>query len=219
MVSVEEYLAEKNFNYPYRKSIATAGILRGSGECVKKAEEFWYIDHGYFHRTNHPPDCDGFYRIGYNTLWSSGEGTYTWDRFNSFKIGLGSWRRHGRHIVLVPPSKYMGSFLNRVWWLEKTQRELSKYTDRKILVSTKFKNPVSEVMKNAWCIVADHSNSAIDAMIAGIPAIFTNPTRKLGSIKDIETPPMDREFFKNLAHNQWTLEEIKSGKAWSDLNG
>ena len=56
-------------------------------------------------------------------------------------------------------------------------------------------------------------------MAQGVPAIFTNPARKLGSIEDVENPPMDREFFKNLAHNQWTLEEIKSGRAWENLNG
>ena len=96
LVTTEEYLSEENFNYPYKKSIATAGILRGSGECVKKAEEFWYIDHGYFHRTKHPPDCDGYYRVGHNTLWSSGEGDYTWDRFNSFKIELGFCTKNAR---------------------------------------------------------------------------------------------------------------------------
>ena len=104
-------------------------------------------------------------------------------------------------------------------WLEETIFKIKKKTDRNVIVSSKYKNPMSEVIKNAWCVVTDHSNSAIDAMINGIPAIFTNPVRKLGTIEEVENPPMDREFFKNLAHNQWTLQEIKSGKAWSDLNG
>jgi hypothetical protein len=28
---------------------------------------------------------------------------------------------------------------------------------------------------------------------------------------------MDREFFKDLAHHQWNLKEMESGKMWGDL--
>ena len=217
LVTTEEYLSEENFNYPYKKSIATAGILRGSGECVKKAEEFWYIDHGYFHRTKHPPDCDGYYRVGHNTLWSSGEGDYTWDRFNSFKIELKPWRKDGSHIIVVPPSRYMCTFLNRVWWLEKTQRELSKYTKRKIIVSTKDGVKLRDCLPGAWALVTDHSNAAVDAVIHGVPVIVTHPDRRIGSLEEIENPPKSRGFLKNLANRQWTLEEMRSGMAWDEI--
>ena len=42
--------------------------------------------------------------------------------------------------------------------------------------------------------------------------------RAIGSLEQIEDPPMDRSFLKNLAYKQWSREEIESGKAWSDLN-
>jgi len=199
--------------------ISTYGVLYGSHTVIENSPHYWHIDHGYFMRSSDPDLFDGYYRINKNNLWHNGSGDHTWDRFNSLNIKLKDWRKTGEHVVIVPPSKHMASIFNMETWLEKTIFKVKKYTDRKILVSTKFKNPVSEVMKNAWCIVADHSNSAIDAMIEGVPVIFTNPARKLGTIEDIENPPMDREFLKNLAHQQWTLEEIKIGKAWSDLNG
>lgn len=199
--------------------IAAYGVLYGGETVIQNTPKYWHIDHGYFGRSTDPDLYDGYYRITHNNFWHNGFGDHTWDRFNSLKVELKNWRKSGDHIVIVPPSKHMASVLNLQTWLEETIFKIKKHTDRKILVSTKYKNPMSEVIKNAWCVVTDHSNSAIDAMAQGVPAIFTNPARKLGSIEDVENPPMDREFFKNLAHNQWTLEEIKSGKAWSDLNG
>ena len=42
--------------------------------------------------------------------------------------------------------------------------------------------------------------------------------RKIGSIKEIENPIMDRGFLKNLAYKQWSRAEMESGKAWRELN-
>ena len=215
-IATWEYLFIKNQHPP---RVAVYGILYGGDHIMRNTPNYWYIDHGYFGRSTDPDLYDGYYRITHNNFWHNGSGDHTWDRFNSLKVELKNWRKSGDHIVIVPPSKHMASVLNLQTWLEETIFKIKKHTDRKILVSTKYKNPMSEVIKNAWCVVTDHSNSAIDAMAQGVPAIFTNPARKLGSIEDVENPPMDREFFKNLAHNQWTLEEIKSGGAWENLNG
>ena len=67
-------------------------------------------------------------------------------------------------------------------------------------------------------MVTDHSNSQVDALVSGIPVITTSDMRTIGSLEQIEDPPMDRSFLKNLAYKQWSREEIESGKAWSDLN-
>ena len=82
------------------------------------------------------------------------------------------------------------------------------------MVSSKYDNPIDKALSNAWALVTDHSNAAVDALSEGIPVIFTNSARILGNIEDIENPPMNREFFNNLAYQQWTLEEIRSGEAW-----
>lgn len=222
LVTVDDFLAGRFVESEKNTPILAAGILRGSGDCIKKSKEFWYMDHGYFNRTPNGmlAKCTGYYRVGYNTFWNSGEGDYSWDRFNSFGIKLRPWRKNGDHIVIVPPSRYMGPFLNRIWWLEKTKEELSKYTDRKLVVSTKPKSggvPLSEALINAWALVTDHSNSAIDAMIKGIPAIMTHPDRKLGSLEEIENPPKSRNLLKNLAHRQWTIDEMWNGLAWEEI--
>ena len=58
----------------------------------------------------------------------------------------------------------------------------------------------------------------VDAAINGIPIICTNNNRRIGSIEEIESPIKDRNFLKNLAYNQWTFEEMRSKKAWQELN-
>ena len=101
-------------------------------------------------------------------------------------------------------------------WLGTTINNLKQHTDRKIVVSTKNDNPLSECLKDAWCVVTDHSNAGIESMINGIPAIFTNETRKNGELSQVEDPPFDRSFFKDLAHCQWNTEEIMGGDPWED---
>ena len=66
-------------------------------------------------------------------------------------------------------------------------------------------------------IVTDHSNAAMEAMIKGVPAIMTNPQRRFSCIEDIENPLLDRTILNTLAYQQWSLTEIHSGQAWSEL--
>lgn len=212
-VSVEEFLLSRD-----RGNIATYGILRGSGECLKKSAGFWYIDHGYFGRSQCLTKCEGYFRIARNALWHSGSGNCSWDRFNHFGIELKDWRKHGDHVVVVPPSRLMGAFLGLESWLNDTIIKIRQCTDRPVVISEKKRHPIAEVLKNAWVVITDHSNAAIDAMVEGVPAIMTDPIRKLGDITGVENPPLDRDLFRNLAYHQWTLEEIASGTAWEMLN-
>jgi capsule polysaccharide modification protein KpsS len=150
-------------------------------------------------------------------LWNNGLEKCSSDRINSFNIKLKDWRKTGDHIVVVPPSKYMADYFDMHSWLRDIVDDIKNYTDRKIVVSIKNESPLERVLPNAWALVTDHSNAGIASLIEGIPTIFTNPSRKLGSIEEIENPPMDRSFFKGLAYQQWTLEEIRSGEAWDYL--
>ena len=212
----------------YPKNIASYGILIGqyqdTGEFISNArarcKNYYHIDHGYFLRSD-IDKFDGYFRIVKNSMFHNGQNEdFSWDRFNSFGIKLKDWRNNGEHIVLSPLSPFMENFLQNKTWTEDTIKELRKYTDREIIISKKVTTdnpnaiPMVEAMQNAWCVVTEHSNSAIDAMIEGIPAIFTNPSRKNAELSEIENPPMDREFFKNLANHQWTLEEIARGLPW-----
>jgi len=202
--------------------IATYGIKRGSGESIKRAKEFWYIDHGYFGKGN-PSRFDGYYRIVYNNIIHDCSGDFPRDRLEKFNINLKDWRKNGDKIIMVPPSIPMGKFLGvpHEEWTENTKKELEKYTDREIIICQKQKGKKSnlmELLQKAWVLITDHSNCQVDALINGIPVITTSPMRRIGSLADVENPMMDRNFLKNLAYKQWTINEIKSGKAWRELN-
>lgn len=194
--------------------VACYGILRGTGEAMKRAESYLYFDHGYFRRSSAPTSFDGYYRIVPNGLWPD-----CWPddsdtrRFDALALDLKDWRKQGSHIVLVPPSHYMTEYLGLQDWAGETCRELRRYTDRPIVVHSKNSpTPFSEIIDGAWCVVTHHSNAAIDAMIEGIPAIMTG--RGLGSLPEVESPPMRRDFFAKLANSQWTLKEIEEGILW-----
>ena len=74
------------------------------------------------------------------------------------------------------------------------------------------------LLGSAWVVVAFNSGVVVDSLINGIPVIQDYQSRNIGSVQDVENPIMDRSLLKNLAYNQWTLEEMKSGKAWEELN-
>lgn len=208
----------KHYNFQKIERVATYGILRGSDKYLKEASEYWYIDHGYFGKGT-PSRFNGYYRITRNATVHDGFGDYPWDRFNKFNFELNDWRKNGNHIVLLPPSIPMGAFLGygEDDWIGSTEKELQKYTDREIVISKKHDNPLRKCLQDAWAVVADHSNAQIEALINGIPVICTNEARKIGSLSQIENPPMERNYLKNLAYQQWTIKEIERGQAWSEL--
>ena len=194
------------------------------------ARNFIFVDHGYFMRSSGPASWDGYFSVCVNEKWATDKREYNWNRFNSLGIKLKKWRKSGDHIVLIPPSHHILDYLEHgsergdvlVYdvsrdWESRTVEEIRRHTDRKIVISDKVNAPLSDCLQNAWCVVTSFSNAGIDAMIEGIPAIFTNPQRRMGELKDIEDPPVDREFFKMLANNQWTIKEIKKGKMWGQV--
>ena len=212
-------------------NIMAYGILRGIGPIMQQVPNYFYIDHGYFNKSKNKKQAfSGYYRICHNSMWHDGSGDYPPDRFNNLNINMRKWRKHGNHVIIIPPNKPIARHLENTNWLNDTILKLRKHTDRKLIISRKSnlpsinpplmskyeqnieKMPLNLATKNAWAVVTDHSNAAIESIINGMPAIITNPQRKLGDIKDIEDPPTDRDFLKNLAYQQWTIEEIISGK-------
>ena len=79
----------------------------------------------------------------------------------------------------------------------------------------------SQYLKNCWCVVCHSSGFAVDAVLAGVPAItlhrgnFVYPICS-HELSEIENPRMPERmpWLSRLAYCQWTLEEIKSGEVW-----
>jgi hypothetical protein len=122
-------------------------------------------------------------------------------------------------------------------WVEETVAKIRKYTDRKIVVRTHPRSPISvkipgveiEVPKkilgsyddfdidyNYHCVINHNSGPAVQAAINGVP-IICDTTSLAGEISEkmenIENPslPDRQDWFLRLCHTEWTVEEIRAG--------
>ncbi len=200
--------------------VACYGVLRGCAQSIHRAKDFLYIDHSYFSTIGFSHlGYDAYYRIVPNAIWhpslTNEDKNPNWDRFNKLGLELKPWRKSGRYILLIPPSEVMEKFFSLEGWGQDTIKELKKFTDRSVIVH--YKNsvtPLKEIMPDAHCVVSSHSNAGIDALMSGCPVIFTHPERTLGELKDIENPPMNRDFLARLANHVWSLDEMREGIPW-----
>ncbi len=211
----------------YDRTIATYGFKRGTADVLKKVKNFYYIDHGYFNQSKRKFenknttifDLDGYFRIAYNNFWHDGSGNKPSDRLKKLDIGFKNLKKNGEFIIISEPSPASVSFFKLNNWLDDTRKKIKKFTDRKIIVHSKSSNiPLSELLKNAWAFVSNHSTAGIKSMIEGVPAYFTDPTlSKISSIESIEKHEINYQVFNNLAYSQWNIKEIESGEAWDNL--
>lgn len=186
---------------------------------AQAAGRTWYYgDHAYFGRGQ-------FYRCTRSAMQHAGlEGDADPRRFSRFGIPIKPWRASGSHIVLCPNSQ---SFLDRYGasnWVSETIAALAALTDRKIVLRWKShgeRHPLARDLVDAWAVVTFTSNSAVEAILAGIPAICTAPcagaSMGSASLAAIEAPAMPDgrlEWAARLANNQWTLEEMAAGLTW-----
>ncbi len=212
----------------YSKTIATYGLLRGTGEIINKSKNFYYIDHGYFKQSNRDfrkdkteiLNLDGYFRIAYNDYWHNSLGRQSSDRFEKLKIQMKNLKKDGENIILSEPSVDDIRFFKLENWIEDTKIKLKKITDRKIIIHNRTsKIPLSKLLDNAWAFVSNHSTAGFKAMIEGVPAYFTNQTlSNVSNINNIEKHQINYSSLYNLAYEQWTIEEIKNGEAWDYLS-
>ncbi len=216
-----------NFNKS-NQTIATYGYLRGTGEAIKKAKNFYYIDHGYFGQSSRNfnnnktlvNNFDGYFRVVYNDFWHDGQGQKAEDRLNKLNLKFDNLNTNGEFILLSEPTDEAKKYYNLFNWNEATIKEIRKYTDRQIILHNRnSKTPLVELLPKTWAFVSDHSSAAFKAMQKGVPSYFTNKKlMKIGEIKDIEKHEINYSVFNNLAYEQWTINEIKEGACWSYLS-
>ena len=212
----------------YHKTIATYGVLRGTLELIKKVNNFFYMDHGYFNQSKREftenktnvVNMDGYFRIVFNDLIHNGDGDYPDDRLKKLNLDILEQNKSGTYIILSEPSEVMKKIYNKPDWVNDTKKTLKIYTDRKLVVHNKFsKESLDDLLKNAWAFVSLQSTAGFKAMQRGVPAYFTDQSlMNVAKIKDIENPIINYKIFNNLAYGQWTLDEIASGRAWESIS-
>jgi hypothetical protein len=213
--------------------MVTYGCLRGLRPLFDRVRaekrNFVYVDNGYFRPSAHSrKDYSGYYRATHNALQHNGAGGADPHRFEMLGKRLHAWRSGGSEIMICPPSVDYGEWygFDAVAWLGNTLATLKKHTDRPIRIREKRVAggcTLWDALRTCHALVTHSSNAAVEALLFGVPVFCTEPCAAYAmgdpNIVNIECPRrFDREQWAwNLAANQWTLAEMKSGAAWREV--
>jgi len=171
----------------------------------------------------------------------------------SERLGLSAvrpYRKEGRHIMVIGQVSgdlsLRGADIND--WVVNTVSELRRKTERPILVRRHplvrdFVNdglperlagmgvkiddparPFEESLKGAWSVVTYSAGAAVDALMAGVPAISISPTSFAWDVTDhtldsaLDPTLYERgPWLEKLAAAHWCADEIACGDVWKPL--
>lgn len=207
-------------------AVVMYGYLRGLWPTLRQAKAegrtWFYLDNGYLR----PGHFHGFYRCTRNAYQHSGVGRPDFDRLKRLDIEIAAWRK-GRHVLICPPGDAYAQHhgFTAQAWLKQTLATLKANTDRPIIVRPKgTPRPLHQDLADAHALVTHASNTAVDAVLFGVPAFVNGPSpaRPLGNtdLAAIERPVYAdnrEEWAAVLAANQWNLAEMTDGTCWRQL--
>ena len=224
--------------------LETPAVIRGIAKrkviqrCKDEGRDWYYIDTGYFGNGK----TKLYHRITRNNMQYTGEiiDDCPDDRFLKTGVTL-TKHRPGSKILICPPSQKAMNFWNRDLheWLKITVEDIKKYTDREIVIrekASRHERVNTDTMEMALgqdihCMVTFNSIAAVESLIYGKPVFTTGPVgtnaaeplsnKNLENIDSPSMPSMDeiRNLLCNLAYQQFTVHEMRSGLAWHMLNG
>lgn len=219
----------------YRTKVqADAAVMYGwrYRDAMKRYRQFVYADLGYWSR-------DEFFRVSVNT-WSPDhyvKAGLPSSRFEALGLRVKPWRESGDEIIVAGSTRKAATDhgLGYQAWEQEAIRKLQgcgkrvvyrpKPTDMEAtkLQGAEFdRRPISEALRNTWAWVTHHSNSAVDALLAGVPVHCETGAAKAFSVPieqvaDPELLPGREQFLADVAWLQWTLDEMRSGACWAHL--
>jgi len=185
---------------------------------------FWFIDSGY---TNFIEPNKKWHRLTRNHLHFNNQFVAPADRLKNFTEFPKPWRNTGKTILIVEPGEFAASIMhvNVKSWTESVVAELKKYTDRPIEIRSKINKKTRTslyktlLQEDYYCTVSINSNSAVESIWAGIPAITLNKhvsntvTRNnLAQINDLYYGPLG-DWLAWLSYCQFTYDELMDGTA------
>jgi len=223
--------------------LETPAVIRGIAKrkviqrCKEEGRNWYYIDTGYFGNGK----TKLYHRITKNNMQYTGEiyEDCPDDRFVKTGVSI-SHHRPGSKILICPPSQKAMNFWNMDLeeWLQITVDDIKKYTDREIVIRQKasrherVNNDTMEMAlgRDVHCMVTFNSIAAVESLIYGKPVFTMGPKNTnaaeylsnsdISKIDNPVMPTMDevRNLLCNLAYQQFTVHEMRSGYAWERLN-
>jgi hypothetical protein len=217
----------------------TPVVLRGITKrkqmeaCRAAGRDFYYIDTGYFGNGKKKL----YHRITRNDVqWFGPIVARPRDRLDVTGVRPKKFRR-GTNILIAPPSQKLLNNYDIVLedWLEQTQAEIKKYTDRPIVIrqkqgrSTRVNDDTMEMAldRDVHCLVTFSSIAAGEALLHGKPAITLGPnaaaplcSHSVSEIENPRIPTLDEvdAWARHIAYCQFTEVEMRDGTAWRILN-
>jgi hypothetical protein len=221
-----EYVRRQNFtNYSEDCLIRnTTGNEQLLTEKIDKKYPMWFIDSGY---TNFLESNKKWHRLVRNHIHHDQMFEAPVDRLANFPSFPRPWRESGEKILIIEPGPFAASIfhVDLKTWKYDVERELKKYTDKKIVFREKAEKKVRtslvEELRNEdyYCVVSINSNAATEAIWNGIPVItldrhITTPVSrsKLSDINNLARPHLAR-WLCALSYSQFTGEELYNGTA------
>lgn len=200
------------------------GVLRGMAEIMKAADKFFHLDKGYFN----PGHFDGNYRISYKgtqAKWHEGI-----PQIES-GIELEDWKLPEPYILMCPPTQEVCDFfgIDRVEWIRLNARDY--VSDYLVTIRTKdCEIPLDQHLKDCAGVITFNSSVGWQALQKGIPCISDTTHSIVGSYykHELDKKNLDYSFlnissvdreplFRAMRAHQFTLAEIREGKAWNLL--
>jgi len=220
--------------------IAVFGILRGTGDLIKKClsipQIFYYFDHAYTLGGRHGKSKyvdDKVYRItknDYSLTFVDDLNDKDYERIEKYKkhIELKPWKKDGRYILVLAPSHHIEKYFNMPDWVENTISYLKKFTKRDIIVRTKETNEsLEKQLEEAYACVSLQSTGCIDAVLNGVPS-FCDGMSCGQPVSHVDLSLIEKPFYvpdvrrkkwiDSLLANQFTLKEIEDGTAYEKVS-
>ena len=159
------------------------------------------------------------------------------DRAAQFKVK--PWRENGNHILVCGQVPWDASVdhIDFQKWAQHIVEVTNGLTDRPIIYRSHplGKTPapfgsrpsqnywLEDDLKDCWCVVTFNSNSGVDAIMAGVPAVAMDEGSMIlpvsTTISQINAPskPDREQWLNDLSYAQWTPDEIAAGLTWAHL--
>ncbi len=204
-----------------RNTVGNEGLLVNK---IDKNMPFWFIDSGY---TNFLETNKKWHRVVRNHLHYSNYFEAPSDRLGNLKSFPAEWRSGGDKILIIEPGPFAAAIFHAdlKTWKYEVAKELRKYTDKRIYFRPKIDKKIRKDLykklldDDYYCTVSINSNSAVESIWAGVPAItldrhISNPVtvNKLSDINNLYRGPLGN-WLSWLTYNQFTYEELIDGTA------
>jgi hypothetical protein len=220
-----------------------ANRLRNVYENYRSQSIALYVDLGYWKRRINNR-YDGYYKFSINDRHPTQyfeKNRHSDDRLEALGVKIEPWKKNEDGPVIIAGMSEKAARaenLEHQVWERQAFEQIRRRTQRQIIYRPKPNccrsrpikgaafdrlTPTVKLFETAHAVVCRHSNMAVEAICAGVPAFVEAGVAlpmSSGALKDIENPKIPkgrRAWASAIAYCQWSLEEIAEGKPFLHL--